>query len=259
MMKRTLGKLGFFRALLTAIALSVLIALLFPGLAQAADPNKLDPKPTSAEVAPAAKSDASEQGLPSLAKPAISTLASAPLPQGAPAPVSTPADTKEIASFADLEPYLEIKTLKNDCLDSASREVLTLKPGNYKLAQDFQINPADPYFRDKKQLVKYGLINIDGTVTFDGDGHTISFPAQDAFPLFGRVAADKFTISNLKLKYAGNVDGFPFAMELRGGSTLTDQGFVAASGKVENIEVTVAGNVNPLASLGKVRGVPYIF
>lgn len=250
-MKRTLGKLGFFRALLTALALSALIALLFPGLAQAADPEELDSTPSSTEVAPAAESGAPEQTLPSSGASAVSTPAAAPLPQRAPAPA--PAATVEIASFADLEPYLEIKTLTNDCLDSASREVLTLKPGNYKLAKDFQINPANPYFADKKQLVQYGLINIDDAVTFDGDGHTISFPAQDAFPLFGRVAADKFTITNLKLKYAGDVDGFPFAMELRGGSTLTDQGFVAASGKVENIEVSVAGNVKPLASLGKVR------
>lgn len=253
MMKRTLGKLGFFRAILTTLSLSVLVALLFPGLAQAADPEKLDSAPSSTEAAPSAESGVSEQVLPSLGTPAISTPASASLPQAAPALASTPADTKEIASFADLKTYLEIKTLTNDCLDPGSREVLILKPGNYKLTKDFQIDPADPYFADKKQLVKYGLINIDGAVTFNGDGHTISFPAQDAFPLFGRVAADKFTISNLKLKYAGNVDGFPFAMELRGGSTLTDQGFVAASGKVENIEVTVAGNVNPLASLGKVR------
>lgn len=251
MMKRTLGKLAFFRTLLTALALSVLVSLMFPGLAQAADPEELDSTPSSAEAAPTAETSDPTQVSPSAGTPAISTPVTAPLSQTAPAPA--PAATKEIASFADLEPYLELKTLTNDCKDPASREVLTLKPGNYKLTKDFQIDPTDSYFADKKQLVKYGLINIDGAVTFDGNGRTISFPAQDAFPLFGRVATDKFTISNLKLKYAGDVDGFPFAMELGGGRTLTDQGFVAASGKVENIEVTVAGNVNPLPSLGKVR------
>lgn len=151
-----------------------------------------------------------------------------------------------IKSFDDLKPYLEVKSVSEPYVNDAKR--LLLKGGIYSIDADFAIDLADPYFSDKEEIIRYGILSATDPVTINGNGKTISMKQKEAVALFGSVVAPSYSIKDLNVSYPGNVKGFAFANTLiaLNDGEMTPESKAVANGTVENIKVEVGGDVAPL-------------
>ena len=170
-----------------------------------------------------------------------------------------PAAVREIGSFSDLIPYLSVRQLPNGPWETHKR--LVLESGNYKLTKDIEISLKDPYFNDKKDYIEHGILSVVGSLTFDGNGHTIKFPDKKARGLFGSLGHNEeptrpephvTKVQNLTLDFTGDVLGFPFAEQVRGYQTPNADGLPTTESLLKNIAVNVAGNVDSIPSHGLV-------
>lgn len=150
----------------------------------------------------------------------------------------------EISSVEDLKKYLDyVDVDRNNILKNINKKLL-LKEGNYKLTNDIEIDLDDPYFADKKDNIKYGIIYANKDFKFDGNGKKISFKQNEAYALFGAIQTSKFEIKNLNISYPKDVLGFTFANVLTAGGR-TGERFIA-NGLIKNVTIDVAGDVKPL-------------
>lgn len=250
--------------LLATFALAAALLQPYPVLAQ--DQDLLDlPKPEAqpqvehVEEAPTDETPlASPESENTSAEPEVQGLeVSQPLADPA---VRAPGAVREISSFADLIPYLSVRPLPSRTFESHDR--LVLEAGHYRLTKDIEISLEDPYFADKKELIEHGIFTVIGSLTFDGNNHTIKFPDQKARGLFGSLGSSEnpakpdpriTVIQNLTLDFSGDVLGFPFAEQIRGYQAPNSEGFPATKSLLKNITVKVAGNVDPIPSHGLVR------
>lgn len=173
--------------------------------------------------------------------------------------VGAPAAVREIGSFSDLIPYLSVRQLPSGPWETHER--LVLESGNYKLTKDFEISLTNPYFADKKDYIEHGILSVVGSLSFDGNGHTIKFPDKKARGLFGSLGHNEQSsgpephvtkVQNLTLDFTGDVLGFPFAEQARGYQTPNADGLPATESLLKNITLNVAGNVDSIPSHGLV-------
>lgn len=173
--------------------------------------------------------------------------------------VGAPAAVREIGSFSDLIPYLSVRQLPSGPWETHKR--LVLESGSYKLTKDFEISLTNPYFADKKDYIEHGILSVVGSLSFDGNGHTIKFPDKKARGLFGSLGHNEqpsrpelhvTKVQNLTLDFTGDVLGFPFAEQARGYQTPNADGLPATESLLKNITLNVAGNVDSIPSHGLV-------
>ncbi|MDY5133023.1 LPXTG cell wall anchor domain-containing protein [Actinotignum urinale] len=173
--------------------------------------------------------------------------------------VGAPTAVREIGSFSDLIPYLSVRQLPSGPWETHKR--LVLESGSYKLTKDFEISLTNPYFADKKDYIEHGILSVVGSLSFDGNGHTIKFPDKKARGLFGSLGHNEqpsrpephvTKVQNLTLDFTGDVLGFPFAEQARGYQTPNADGLPATESLLKNITLNVAGNVDSIPSHGLV-------
>ena len=173
--------------------------------------------------------------------------------------VGAPVAVREIGSFSDLIPYLSVRQLPSGPWETHKR--LVLESGSYKLTKDFEISLTNPYFADKKDYIEHGILSVVGSLSFDGNGHTIKFPDKKARGLFGSLGHNEqpsrpephvTKVQNLTLDFTGDVLGFPFAEQARGYQTPNADGLPATESLLKNITLNVAGNVDSIPSHGLV-------
>ena len=150
----------------------------------------------------------------------------------------------EISSFEDLKKYLEYVDIDENFKLNKIEKILLLKEGNYILTNDFEIDLNDPYFEDKKQNIKYGIIYSNKSFTLNGNDKTISIKQDEAYSLFGAINSEKYEIKNLNINYSKDVLGFTFANDIR--SKDINKGLAIADGSIKNVSIKVNGDVKPL-------------
>lgn len=162
----------------------------------------------------------------------------------------------EISSVEDLKKVLDYVDIDEKFKLTEIKKTLLLKEGNYKLTNDIEIDLDDPFFADKKENIKYGIIYANKDFKFDGNGKKISFKQDEAYALFGTILNNNFEIKNLNISYPKDVLGFTFANDIK--TEDKDTGIATANGSIKNINIEVLGDIKPLKYISQKQSKHFI-
>ncbi|MDO5040722.1 MAG: hypothetical protein Q4D95_01385, partial [Peptoniphilus sp.] len=180
------------------------------------------------------------------------------------APRSAPV---EISSWEDLKD--EILGVGKQTNPMYETKRLFLKGNNYVLKDDIEIDLSDPYFDDKEEYIKNGILSFESyrldfpggsqvavgeDFKFDGGGHSVTIKAgADGYAksLFGCIVASEIEIKDINLEFNSDVYGQTFADLIHAFKHTEANDYSLARGVVKGISVKVAGDVVPKIEFDK--------